>query len=109
MDNREMSIKQAITTPEAINASFDKLERIRNAERNAPWLPDNPPKNPLNNPPNGKYFLSNSKLAKAGMISKQEKKSKTIAMISLMGTITNKCSIRVYENTGCMPLSNCKT
>ena len=29
---------------------------MRNAERNAPWFPERPPKKPESSPPSGRYF-----------------------------------------------------
>ncbi len=49
-----MSAKQAITTPGPMNASFDNPARTRKADRNAPYIPDKPPKNPLIAPPSDK-------------------------------------------------------
>ena len=45
------------TTPVPINASLLSPDLIRKALRNAPWLPDNPPKNPLSAPPITRLFL----------------------------------------------------
>ena len=53
-ESRDTSAKQAITTPVPMNASFDNPARTRKADRNAPYIPDKSPKNPLIASPSGK-------------------------------------------------------
>ena len=58
-DKRVKSTKVETTVAVAIKDSFDKPVFIRNAVRNAPWLPDNPPKKPLYAPPMGSLSFPN--------------------------------------------------
>src|SRR5688572_17900408 len=57
--NRVKSTKVETTTAVPINASFDNPALIRKALLKAPWLPESPPKKPLNAPPSGNLLLSN--------------------------------------------------
>ena len=81
-----MSTKQAMTTPVAINASFVKFVRIKNAVRNAPWFPESPPKKPLKRPPRKRYLMSNCSLVNFGLMSKRAKTKRRIPIISFIGT-----------------------
>ena len=48
-----------IVTAVAIKDSFDRFTLIKKALLKAPWIPVNPPKNPLNKPPKGNHFFLN--------------------------------------------------
>lgn len=66
-------------------ASLDSPALTRNADRNAPWLPDSPPKKPEINPPTASQRGENASRANVGESSSSAKAAITTPMTALTG------------------------
>ncbi len=84
-----MSTSVEITTAVEIKASFDKFVLIKKALLSAPWIPEIPPKKPLNRPPIGSHLVSNFRSLVLGINSI---KVKQIRIIDIM-ILSKFCSI----------------
>ena len=89
-----MSTKIEITTVVPINSFLFKPDFIKKALLKAPWLPVNPPKKPLKNPPRGRFFFSNFNFLKNGITSIKANINKSMDITNF-----NNFTSMIYSNS----------